>query len=424
MSLEDLTDIYRTVLEIVTKTVKQTQTILPDNQPARLATIPALRQTQSKSPNLAFMQKSLECLSTENKSSSLERISDSLSAGESPEAFASAYEMASQRQLEEGAYTSAIEVWKHEMNEARNRGDVYVGRLGIRALAWDWIQAMKPVLQARIEQVRPKYINAEGREIVPSIEKDTETAKMDHLWLTALPVETLCAITIMEVVRLQASDTRSMGCKAGNLIQQIGKAVEQEIQASDLVKKENKGLHPKHLNLRQLFAKKTRAEQYASKFHREILRGTKTGVTHWPFEWKQDVRARCSAVLISSLLESATVEMTHTDEQGKVHRQVAPAFYHTYAYVAGKKVGMIKPNRFVAERMSATPTVGRGVATKLAPMLVPPKNWTSWDDGGYWYTREEVMRTRQSIEQKAYLKEASDANNLTDVYRGLDILGE
>lgn len=116
--------------------------------------------------------------------------------------------------------------------------------------------------------------------------------------------------------------------------------------------------------------------------------------------------------------------MKHTDENGNTHTQVAPAWYHTYAYVLGKKVGMIKPNKFIAERLSTSAVVVRGLTTKLAPMLVPPKRWSSWDDGGYWYTREEVMRTRQSLEQKAYLKEASDSNHLTEVYRGLDILGE
>jgi DNA-directed RNA polymerase len=116
--------------------------------------------------------------------------------------------------------------------------------------------------------------------------------------------------------------------------------------------------------------------------------------------------------------------MRHTDEDGKTHTQVAAAWYHTYAYVLGKKVGMIKPNKFVAERLSTSSAVIRVVTTKLAPMLVPPKKWSSWDEGGYWYTREEVMRTRQSLEQKAYLKEASDSNQLSEVYHGLDILGE
>jgi DNA-directed RNA polymerase, mitochondrial len=118
------------------------------------------------------------------------------------------------------------------------------------------------------------------------------------------------------------------------------------------------------------------------------------------------------------------IEMTHVDEDGKRHTQVAPAFYHTYTYITGRKIGMIKPNKFVAERLSTSPAIGRGIDTKLAPMLVPPKNWSSWNDGGYWYTREEVMRTRQSMEQRAYLKEASDSKALDDIFRGLDVLGE
>ena len=71
--------------------------------------------------------------------------------------------MDQQRSLEEGAYASAIEVWKHEMNEARKRGDVYTGRLGLRSLAWDWVQAMKPVLEKHIENIRPKRCQYGGQ---------------------------------------------------------------------------------------------------------------------------------------------------------------------------------------------------------------------------------------------------------------------
>ena len=118
------------------------------------------------------------------------------------------------------------------------------------------------------------------------------------------------------------------------------------------------------------------------------------------------------------------IEMIHTDENGEQHTQTAPAFYHTYTYLKGKKVSAIKPNKYFAERISNSPALGCGIITKLSPMLVPPKQWTSWDDGGYWYTREEVMRTRQSVEQRMYLKEASDSKALAEVFQGLDILGE
>jgi DNA-directed RNA polymerase len=235
------------------------------------------------------MRKSLQCLYSDDPS---QLATFPLHAIESPDTVENDYEMEMQRQLEEGAYSSAVEVWKHEMDEARKRGDIYASRLGIRSLAWDWVQAMKPVLEEKIERMRPKNLNASGKETVPSVERDTETQKMDWMWLAALPVEKLCAITIMEIIRLHISDGRANGCKAGVLITAVGRAVESEIQATDLVNKENRGLLPKSLNLRQLFNKKTRAEQYAASFHRKIVKGMKNGVTSWPFEWRQDVRAR------------------------------------------------------------------------------------------------------------------------------------
>ena len=62
------------------------------------------------------MRQSLECLNPDK--STIDNLSETLAPGESPEIFNNTYEMDQQRSLEEGAYASAIEVWKHEMNEA------------------------------------------------------------------------------------------------------------------------------------------------------------------------------------------------------------------------------------------------------------------------------------------------------------------
>src|SRR5947207_2819435 len=236
------------------------------------------------------MRQSLECLNPENKST-FDNVADALEQSESVEIFNNDYEMDQQRSLEEGVYASAIEVWKHEMKEATKRGDVYTGRLGLRSLAWDWVQAMKPVLERHIENVRPKDVNLDGKELRVSLDRMGEGDRLDHIWLTALPLETMCAITIMEIIRFQVTDARgSTGAKATPLIANVGKAVEKEIQAGDLVRKENKGLHPRHINLRQLLTKKNHAQRYAAKFHQELVRGTKGGITHWPYEWNQEVR--------------------------------------------------------------------------------------------------------------------------------------
>ena len=239
------------------------------------------------------MKKSLESLYSEaEKPQAMEKVSEALDGAEPAALFNGAYEMAQQRALEEGAYTSALEVWKFELAEAMKRGEIIPGRLGMRSMAWDWVQAMKPILEQHIRNVCPPDVNHYGQEMRVALDKDTDNSRLDKVWLSALPVETLCAITIMEVIRHHVSDVRSDGCKATTLISNVGRAVEKEMQAADLVRKENKGLHPKNINLRQLLTKKRTAERYAAKFHKEVVKGKIGGTTQWPYEWRAEVRMR------------------------------------------------------------------------------------------------------------------------------------
>jgi len=241
------------------------------------------------------MRQSLECLYAESNPATMENLSkalESATSAEESEIFTSNYDMSQQRALEEGAYTSAVEVWQHEMREANKRGDVFAGRLGVKTLAWDWVQAMKPILEAHIEVIRPKNLHSSGKPLRLDMKKDSDNNFLDYTWLTALPVDTLCAITILEVLRVQINEMKGNCCKAVTLIAKIGKTIEKEIQATDLVRKENKGLHPRHINLRQLMGKKHLLERYATEFHNDLLKGNKRGTSLWPYEWRLDVRAR------------------------------------------------------------------------------------------------------------------------------------
>jgi len=241
------------------------------------------------------MKKSLESLYSESeKPQDIEKVSELFNTVEPAELFNNSYEMAQQRALEEGAYSSALEVWKFELAESLKRGEVIPGRLGIRGLSWDWVQAMKPVLEKHIANVDIPDVNIHGQELRVSVEKESENCRLDKVWLSALPVETMCAITIMEAIRYQMSDNRSSGCRATTLIANVGKAVEKEMQAGDMVRKENRGLHPKNINLRQLLTKRKTAERYAAKFRKDLVSGALGGTSYWPYEWKTDVRMRVS----------------------------------------------------------------------------------------------------------------------------------
>lgn len=99
-----------------------------------------------------------------------------------------------------------------------------------------------------------------------------------------------------------------------------------------------------------------------------------------------------------------------------------PAFFHQYEYLRGHKLGVIKFNPAVAERMSRD-SIAETLHPRHLPMLIKPKPWLSYNNGGYMYNRSWAMRFKESREQEVYLRHASDAGRLELVFAGLDVLG-
>lgn len=125
-------------------------------------------------------------------------------------------------------------------------------------------------------------------------------------------------------------------------------------------------------------------------------------------------------------------------------REEQPAFFHSYEYLRGNKLGVIKLNPSIHERL-AKDSVRETLHPRHLPMLVKPKLWLAADDGGYIYNKCEfmnpcgwrsvlplcltcaaiawAMRFKESHEQASYLRRASSLGNLELVYASLDILG-
>ena len=131
------------------------------------------------------------------------------------------------------------------------------------------------------------------------------------------------------------------------------------------------------------------------------------------------------------LLRLLRTQQTSSEEQ--------PAFFHSYEYLRGHKLGVIKLNQEVAERMSRD-GLRETLHPRQLPMLVKPKPWLSYDQGGYLYSQStnsfylfarrtqfilsgSAMRFKDSQEQQSYMKHASEQGNLELVYAGLDVLG-
>jgi DNA-directed RNA polymerase len=67
-----------------------------------------------------------------------------------------------------------------------------------------------------------------------------------------------------------------------------------------------------------------------------------------------------------------------------------PAFMHGYEYIRGKKLGVIKLNSVVDERM-ARDSIRETLHPRHLPMLVKPLPWEDFDKGGYLTLRCEFL---------------------------------
>lgn len=69
-------------------------------------------------------------------------------------------------------------------------------------------------------------------------------------------------------------------------------------------------------------------------------------------------------------------------------RESQPAFYHAYEYVRGQKLGVIRLNPVVADRLAKDP-LRETLHPRHLPMLVEPRAWLAPDQGGYIYNKSK-----------------------------------
>ncbi|EIW68704.1 hypothetical protein TREMEDRAFT_69156 [Tremella mesenterica DSM 1558] len=253
------------------------------------------------------------------------------------------------------------------------------------------------------------------------------------LYLTVLPPEKLALITILEVMRMSGSGGIVDGMKALRGIMAVGKAVETEYRAETI--KSVGGVDsplwlktidpqtqkPSRQLISQVWNQVGQSRHRPNKSTSQDLKDTGLEAV-WTPAWSPLVHASLGGFLVDALLSTAKVVREATDpDTGEKIVEEQPAFAHEYEYLYGKKLGVIKLNPVVAARL-ARDSLHVVIHPRHLPMLVPPKPWTSQDDGGYLVHRVPVMRYKESAEQQIYLRKAFEAGHLEPVFHGLDVL--
>ncbi|KAG8691426.1 DNA-directed RNA polymerase [Ceratobasidium sp. 423] len=352
---------------------------------------------------------------------------------------------ARQIDLETSAYDTTIARLRHEMEKLEKMELGAASRLKHYTLQnwmYEWLQATEARLEENIKALAIKEQNTK-----PSTSNPLEAPITPFLY--PLSTDKLAMITILELMRLHGTGGVSEGMRTSRALVTVGKAVEAEcfavwskkrgvklddVASSLRIMKTRKGKQPKvkpaEAKTTEAEAKTTEVEEPTTAEAKEPEQPTEAAVeTVSPIvmnmessmpEWTQVGRVRVGSFLVDALMASATIlrggeNGTYSEEQ--------PAFMHSYEYVRGKKLGVIKLNPVVDEKM-ARDSVKDTLHPRHLPMLVKPQPWEDYDKGGYLKLRSTVMRIKDSVEQLSYLRHASAAGHVDFVYECLDALGE
>ncbi|KAG1790147.1 DNA/RNA polymerase, partial [Suillus variegatus] len=318
-----------------------------------------------------------------------------------------------QKLLEESVYDVAVERLRHEAKlfDELGLGNRELHHADLQKWMWDWHQKLKTRLEAEIKEI----IVAEAK-----ISTSNQAQRMGP-FLSLVKPEKLSLITILEIMRLQGSGGVSDGMKTARALLTVGRAVENEYKAE--MCKRNHIAIPSHarpgeftgyftgLGYKDLHARRMTAAKYMEDSE------------EWTSEWTQVLRVRVGSILVDCLMDSATIERTAVDKRTNEEiKENQPAFYHAYEYVRGQKLGVIRLNPVVSERI-AKDGLRETLHPRHLPMLVKPKPWLNHDRGGYLYNRSAAMRFKDCQEQQTYLEHATSLGNVELVYAGLDVLG-
>lgn len=321
-----------------------------------------------------------------------------------------------QRNIETRGFEAARMKWKEifeRLAELDQGGGAPKVRLkGLEMLLWKWNQEMIPLIREELQKIdevlkykTEKDVPAEVRE---RIGRNYADRFLYGPYLKLAKLENLPSMTMMELLRLNSGHGSFDGVRAVKAVLDVGSNVELDYRLGVLRKRESEALRgvtgrrnrrAVNIKLRKLDADSNRCS------------------------WPNTIRAKIGSLLISLFLKVAKVPVHGVDPlTGKnVLGQVA-AFYHTYQYQGGNKVGLLRPHKSVARYLSGE-TTAASVQPQHLPMLVEPLPWTSWNQGGYIYTQSNIIRSHDAAEQLAYIAEASNRKQLDALYEGLNVLG-
>ena len=129
-----------------------------------------------------------------------------------------------------------------------------------------------------------------------------------------------------------------------------------------------------------------------------------------------EITMKLGAFALKALIDSCKITLPDG--------QISNAFYNSYLMYKVKKSSIIRVHHYV-NSIIMNSNVIKPVEIETLPMIVEPKPWTSWSNGGYLTAQSAIVRVAPNCkEQINYVKESSYSNRLDKVFEALNVLGK
>ncbi|KAJ4983014.1 DNA-directed RNA mitochondrial polymerase, partial [Stagonosporopsis vannaccii] len=335
-----------------------------------------------------------------------------------PEEKDRAYNYARQLQIEKDGMDAAVQRWKEEDEKLTDMGIHGVLKTkSLQALMYNWYSALLPMFKKQIAHVKEITTN-------PTKDNSSDDAHSYGAWLEQCTPERLAANTITRLihacVEVKSADGDQM--KLAALSASIGNDI------MDHINSDAQARHEKYLKTQRRQARKDLVAKLSknngSAEPQTLAQPAKP--VEVPFS-RTDIplaaRVKIGALCIEYVLQAARITVTAEDPKtGKQLTSTQGAFHHQMMLHQGKKVGWIVPHHEVLTKLRNEPV--HNIMSVRLPMVVPPKPWSSFDNGGYYTLKAKVVRQKSGdISQRAYASTAIENGDMKQVLAGLDVLG-
>uniref|UniRef100_A0A1J3DCC0 DNA-directed RNA polymerase n=1 Tax=Noccaea caerulescens TaxID=107243 RepID=A0A1J3DCC0_NOCCA len=283
----------------------------------------------------------------------------------------------------------------------------------VKSLFLGWFEPLRDAIQADLDAFKIK------RGKIPYAP-----------YMEMLPADMMAVITMHKMMGLMMTNTDGVGVvKVVHATTQIGEAIEQEARIKSFMqttkKKKNETNETVSDELESESVTKE-TEKVRKQVDTLIKKNTNARLVryivkkHDSFKsWGQETQAKVGARLIQLLIETAHVQ-PQAEQFDDGPPDVRPAFKQTLEHTkCSRRYGCIVCDPLIQKGLEKS---ARHVVIPYMPMLIPPRNWTRFDEGAHFFWRSFIMKTHGAKQQFTILKR-TPKEQLEPVFKALDTLG-